>query len=60
MYPIWEVGEFYSPECVEGKFCELRRDDVLRRSGTSFVRWSTYLSSHRSMLPSLRLIADAA
>jgi len=43
MYPIWEVGEFYSPECVEGKFCELRRDGVLRSSGTSFVRWSTYL-----------------
>ena len=32
MSPLWPVLGAYSPECVEGKFCEVRRYGVLGSS----------------------------
>jgi hypothetical protein len=39
----------YSPECLEGRFCELRIDGVLRSSCASLVLWSTYCSGAHTL-----------
>ena len=44
----------YSPECVEGKLCELRHNGVLRRSALPLCSRAHTFSSARSMVSSLR------
>src|SRR5215203_3920696 len=49
------LGErLYSPECVEGEFCELRHDGVLRSSALPWCSGAYTCSSERRMLRSSR------
>ena len=40
---------FYSPECVEEEFCELRHNGVLRSSDASLVLLSTYCAGAHTL-----------